>query len=372
MLSTHLALSGSLLPVEFCWSECAGRRPRAVALIGEMTDWLAAPMPLQRGEDGVWRLRLQLRPGQWLYKFVVDEEILPDPANPLRAADGLGGWQSVLLLGAGDWAAREQTRYGEIVEIGIYAHSLQRQCRLHLFIPPCHDLRAGQGRREYDLLYLLHGYRTGGNQWISNGMIANFIGNLSAQGLIEPALVVLPGSIQAEEAQEFQSFLGGELYDWLLRHFPVRAGAAHCAVAGMSQFSLSAYSLAAQFPQRFGMCAPVSAFYPQALLQAWQQNPAAMPLPGGALRMYCGLEDYALARNEALAALLQARGVKFSYLRVRGEHSWHYWNGITRDLLLALNAFFSASRPARTEDAKGASGVNSMQAAQAAEAPIYE
>jgi hypothetical protein len=37
--------------------------------------------------------------GRYLYKFLVDERVwLADPANPVRAHDGLGGWNSVLSI----------------------------------------------------------------------------------------------------------------------------------------------------------------------------------------------------------------------------------------------------------------------------------
>ena len=48
-------------------------------------------------EPGLWRASIPSRSGRHLYKFLVDDRVwLADPANPVRAHDGLGGWNSVL------------------------------------------------------------------------------------------------------------------------------------------------------------------------------------------------------------------------------------------------------------------------------------
>ncbi len=331
ILTTHLTLSGALLEAEFV---LPNRQAKEVFLIGEMTDWQAAPLAMTRDAQGVWRIRLQLRHGQWLYKFIVDGQIIADPHNPLQADDGLGGHHSYVLLGDGDWAQRASTAYGEVIEVEIASQTMGENCRFQVYLPPDYDQFGS-----YRLLYLLHGYRTGVNQWASNGRICQFMGNLQAQGLISPFIIVMPATTSVDKAERYTQFLGDELYRWLLAHFPIAAGPANTAIAGMSQFSLNAFHFAMQFPNRFGFVVPISAFFSNHYLQQLQTE---VLRPTFALRLYCGTEDYVFARNQRFTEVLRKNAVQFDYLPVHGDHTWHYWNSITRDVLIAIDEFFSA------------------------------
>ena len=54
---------------------------------------------MERGEDGVWELRVPLGPGRYEYLFLVDGRFWElDPANPERAPDGSGGFVSLLVV----------------------------------------------------------------------------------------------------------------------------------------------------------------------------------------------------------------------------------------------------------------------------------
>ena len=72
-----------------------------VFLAGEMTDWDAGKVAMQRDENGTWHTALDLEPGQWLYKFVVDGQWVQDPATPDHDADGQGGQHSFMFVGDG-------------------------------------------------------------------------------------------------------------------------------------------------------------------------------------------------------------------------------------------------------------------------------
>ncbi|MES2933171.1 MAG: alpha/beta hydrolase-fold protein [Pseudomonadota bacterium] len=330
ILTTHLGLSGALVSVTF---ELLAPFAKEVCLMGEMTDWESAPIPMQRGADGIWRTNMKLRQGQWLYKFIIDGVFIADPCNPLKSEDGLGGYHSYLLIGDGDWARHEATPYGDIIRVELDSVILGRKTHVHLYLPPDYDRS-----RNYPVLYLLHGYRTEVNQWISNGLIQHFMGNLLSRALIAPFIIAMPATSSGEHIENYGKFLSDELYDWLHRYFAITPGRQAAAVAGMSQFSLSAFSLAQRKPERFGFAAPVSAFYSAQYLQQLEQQSLAIDF---GLKLYCGTEDYALQRNERFVAILRKNGIRFDYMRVAGDHTWHYWNSITRDLLIAVSDFFS-------------------------------
>ncbi len=75
---------------------------RSVALVGSFTSppWaLSAALPMVNDGAGTWRVTTLVEPiGRHTYKFVVDGAMtwIPDPANPEREDDGVGGFNSVI------------------------------------------------------------------------------------------------------------------------------------------------------------------------------------------------------------------------------------------------------------------------------------
>ena len=72
-----------------------------VHLAGEFNGWDSGTMPLADDDgDGVWTLTLELEPGRYEYKFVVDGGASwePDAGNPESVDDNHGGENSVLTV----------------------------------------------------------------------------------------------------------------------------------------------------------------------------------------------------------------------------------------------------------------------------------
>jgi len=71
-----------------------------VVVQGSWNGWSTPGLVAARVEDGLWEARLgAIPPGRYTYKFLLDDERwLVDPANPTRATDNDGNWNSVLSL----------------------------------------------------------------------------------------------------------------------------------------------------------------------------------------------------------------------------------------------------------------------------------
>jgi 1,4-alpha-glucan branching enzyme len=61
--------------------------------IKEKPEWL-----LKKDDNGNWKITIQLAPGNYPYKFVVDGEWKVDPANSNTIDDGFGGQNSVKIV----------------------------------------------------------------------------------------------------------------------------------------------------------------------------------------------------------------------------------------------------------------------------------
>ncbi len=85
------------IPVTF---QHAAPGAKSVFLAGEFNSWSDSASPMA-GQDGAWSLTLDLAPGDYQYKFVVDGQWTQDKTNPEAAEDGFGGKNSVAKVPAG-------------------------------------------------------------------------------------------------------------------------------------------------------------------------------------------------------------------------------------------------------------------------------
>ncbi|MFZ1946668.1 MAG: AAA family ATPase [bacterium] len=69
-----------------------------VALAGDFNGWTDLIRMNDDDEDGVWVAIASLDPGVYQYKFVVDGEWQPDPANPVSVDDSHSGKNSVVVV----------------------------------------------------------------------------------------------------------------------------------------------------------------------------------------------------------------------------------------------------------------------------------
>lgn len=59
---------------------CRATEAKFVSLVGDFNGWNPASNPMQKGPDGSWTLRLELRHGHHRYAFHVDGTLTVDPA----------------------------------------------------------------------------------------------------------------------------------------------------------------------------------------------------------------------------------------------------------------------------------------------------
>jgi hypothetical protein len=69
----------------------------AVAIYGSFNGWIQTKNYCAKESDG-WVCRLDLAPGKYTYKFLIDGVGLNDPANPATEDDGSGHMDSVIII----------------------------------------------------------------------------------------------------------------------------------------------------------------------------------------------------------------------------------------------------------------------------------
>jgi alpha-amylase/alpha-mannosidase (GH57 family) len=94
-------LNGPVLVPEGILFSHSSPAASVVHLAGEFNAWDPGSLPMHDNDgDGVWTLVVELEPGRYEYKFVVDGGAVwePDAGNPDRISDNHGGENSVLTI----------------------------------------------------------------------------------------------------------------------------------------------------------------------------------------------------------------------------------------------------------------------------------
>lgn len=297
---------------------------RSVHLAGEMTDWDRSPRALTRGPEGLWTLTLDLAPGQWVYKFVVDGQWQADPGAP-GDADGRGGVHSFVFVGEGDWTPPSGAR-SRVETTELPSALLGGARKTHVILPP--GFQKGDA---LPVLLLLHGGDMDADQWLRTGHVQHYLDNLRARGEIQAFVTVLPSAGPLPYTGTSEAHLMQELLPWLQQRYGLDTK--RLGVAGMSMGARGALHLAQAHPTRFAFAYGLSgSFHPPqiAAIGAW---PKGKPL---ALR--CGREDFVFPRHLALVEALTQAGVPFEHQEEPGAHSWHYWSQTLPDMLRWIGA----------------------------------
>ena len=71
---------------------------KSVSVCGEFNGWSVGATPMKRRRDGQWETVLELKPGRYQYKFVVDGEWLHDPVARESITNPHGSLNSVIAV----------------------------------------------------------------------------------------------------------------------------------------------------------------------------------------------------------------------------------------------------------------------------------
>ena len=74
-------------------------KPKQVNLFGQFNSWDRSSLPMSDDDkNGIFEISIPLDPGRYEYKFFVDRKELIDPQNPVKVPNGLGDYNSVIII----------------------------------------------------------------------------------------------------------------------------------------------------------------------------------------------------------------------------------------------------------------------------------
>jgi len=241
-----------------------------------------------------------------------------------------------------------------------YMPSLGRTKKLSVLVPARYD-----PRMHYPVLYLLHGYSGGHDNWSTKTKIAEYVRDI-------PMIIVMPDGENSwyvnsamDPNDRFEDYMVNDLPNYIQKAYSIDT--TRQGIAGLSMGGYGALVLALRHPTKYRFTGSLSGAiaFPRGMNDTTRQPERAL-LPSlkrafgeksGAPRntydlfllyrqlpkesmpyvyMAMGTQDgyrSFLPAHRALTDLLRGGGVSYEYHETPGGHSWQYWDTEIQPLL---------------------------------------
>lgn len=305
----------------------------------------AKSLPMQNDGAGVWSATsAPLDPDYYGYSIVEDGVSLIDPDNPLMKPNMLYTQSMVHVPGpaALPWEVN-QVPHGQVDHLFYHSAVVGDDRDFYVYTPPGYNARSN---RTYPTLYLLHGYSDDASAWTAVGRVNTILDNLTAQGKVQPMVVVMPLGYGAPEIlsrrgprgsardvgkrnlEKFTEALLTEVMPTVERTYRVSRDRSDRAIAGLSMGGAESLLTGLNHPETFGWVGSFSG----ALSMAGSDYSGLFPrLSGGSddpfrlIWIACGVDDGLLKSNHDFEQWLKAAGIAFTPVETPGAHSWLVW-----------------------------------------------
>ena len=223
------------------------------------------PLPLTKGQDGVWRGVLSYDPlfcGPKAFTFQVDGADVVSPFCPeFFIYNRTTNYVEIPDPNA-PYVLMRDVPHGTVAEEFYWSDAFKAEQRCLIYLPPEY-YKGG----EFPVLFLQHGNSENETSWIFNGKINHIMDNLIADGKAVPFIVVMNDGMQrAEYEGEMDSGRGlahsliENCIPMLEKKYRVRKDKWGRAIAGFSMGSCQSSIIGLEFTDYFGSTGLLSGF----------------------------------------------------------------------------------------------------------------
>jgi len=192
---------------------------------------------MTKGEEGIWAVTQDVKPGYYRYKFTVDGVTMNDPRNAATSESNGTTWSLVGVPGT-DWMDTQDVPHGAVAEVTYHSSSLKRFRRMHVYTPPGYQ----KGEGTYPVFYLLHGAGDCDDSWTTVGRAGFILDNLIAAKKAKPMVVVMAaghaGPIRfggpRPAVDKFSQDFVNDVMPYIEGNYRVKTDRANRAIAGLS------------------------------------------------------------------------------------------------------------------------------------------
>jgi enterochelin esterase family protein len=292
---------------------------------------------MHKGDLGVWEMTIgPIKPGVYLYNFVVDGVSAADPRNPI-SVQTLNQPRSLYEVpGAAFSEYRPEVPHGVVGVVYYNSKATGGLRRMHIYTPPGYE----NGSNRLPVLYLLHGAGGTDNSWSMTGRAGAILDNLIAAHKAMPMIVVMPaGHISSELRMgsgtgsmghdAFNKDLVEDIMPYIDSHYRTLTDRDHRALAGLSMGGMQTLSVSMRNSADFGWVGVFSSgWLPAALKEAEDVDLAQYHASGKPFHLYwfaIGTNDFLLNSCHQTIAMLNKAGIQTTGIESGGGHTWSNW-----------------------------------------------
>lgn len=326
-----------------------------VSVKGDFT--MGKTIDMKLGADSVWTWTSdKLNSDLYGYHFLVDGLQILDPSNVYTMRDNNTLANMLLIPGErGDVYATQDVPHGTVRNVWYNSNALGMNRRVTVYTPADYE----SSKKNYPVLYLLHGL--GGDEvaWAEKGRMAQILDNMISAGDVEPMIVVLPNGNSPQQAAPGSNsdglfvqptsnlpFVSGafessfpeivEFIDSTYRTIPKKNGR---AIAGLSMGGMHTRAISMNNPDMFDYVALFSAAinpmfdHPSSIYKDIPEKLKAQFAKAPKLYWIgIGNTDFLLEANQKNMQLMDELELPYVYHPSEGGHTWTNW----RDYLMII------------------------------------
>lgn len=233
----------------------------------------------------------------------------------------------------------EGISHGRIDTIVYHSTTVSTHRKALIYTPP-----GFTKKKKYPVLYLLHGIGGDEKEWFNGGSPQIILDNLSAEGKIEPMIVVMPngramkddraiGNIMAPDKVEafanFEKDLLNDLIPFIEKSYPVLTDRENRAIAGLSMGGGQSLNFGLGNLDKFAWIGGFSSAPNTKAPEVLVPNPAVANEKIKLLYISCGASDGLISFSYRLHNYLNKNNVPHIYFIEPGVHDFKVWkNGL--------------------------------------------
>lgn len=310
------------------------------------TDAAFQPLPMTRGDDGVWTVTTPPLPPS-IYGYTLNVDGIPElDALNLNVRHNLVSPTSEVTVPAQPPAPWELTDipHGVVSRHVFTTHVAknlpQNQSAYFVYTPPGYDPRHSGG---YPVLYLLHGFSDSEDGWTAVGRAHLILDSLIDSGKAVPMIVVMPlgygnfnfllggfsnwdiPSVIDDNTALFGEMLETEVMPAVERDYNTAKGRENRAIAGLSMGGLESLTVGLNHTDQFAW---IAAFSSAVQHEDFDQRIPGMDAKKANLRLLwvaCGVEDHLIDANRTFVSWARSKSLPITAIETPGAHTWLVW-----------------------------------------------
>ena len=289
-------------------------------------------LPLTKDDKGVWTAIVNVGPGIYSYKLILDGLSILDPGNPRIEIHPTYNSNVFEMPGPKPMYYDVRKVPHGVLSTHTYESKVTGDSRqVAVYTPPGYGADTSV---QLPVLYLVHGHGDDESAWTQIGFAHHIADNLLAEGKMKPMIIVMPNAhvsrpedwektaSGAQPRDSFKQELLEEIIPLVERNYRVKAGAKNRGIAGPSRGGAHAITIGLNNLDKFGCVAVFSAYQPIGAYPGFLDDPKAANEKLSLFWIACGRQDTIFADMEKMVASFKTAGIHPVWHPTEGGHTW--------------------------------------------------